>query len=152
MTDVYRPPHQLQNMEAAATSSGSGGFSAEAFTVDVGRNILASWLPIAERHRHEAYSEQQRDWQLLRRGRYLVSLRVEGKARWERGKQGRVVKGSGREERGREGMELGERRSRAEIGLAADAWVCEGLDEAPAGLLEAVAMEGIKGIVLQFIA
>jgi coproporphyrinogen III oxidase len=32
---------------------------------------LPSWLPVVERHRHEKYTDKQRQWQLLRRGRYL---------------------------------------------------------------------------------
>jgi len=33
--------------------------------------ILPSWVPIVERRRREAFTQEQRDWQLLRRGRYL---------------------------------------------------------------------------------
>ena len=32
---------------------------------------MPSWLPIVEKHRHKEFSERQRQWQLLRRGRYL---------------------------------------------------------------------------------
>lgn len=32
---------------------------------------LPSWLPIVARHRNSKYSDKQRQWQLLRRGRYL---------------------------------------------------------------------------------
>lgn len=32
---------------------------------------MPSWLPIVARHRAESFSEQQKQWQLLRRGRYL---------------------------------------------------------------------------------
>jgi coproporphyrinogen III oxidase len=38
---------------------------------DVGRGIIPSWEPIVHRRVSETYSEQQRDWQLQRRGRYL---------------------------------------------------------------------------------
>ena len=44
---------------------------AEAFTQDVGKSILASWLPIAHRRHSLQFSPEQRDWQQLRRGRYL---------------------------------------------------------------------------------
>jgi len=44
---------------------------AQAFTRDVGDGILPSWLDIVARHRHEEYTETQREWQLQRRGRYL---------------------------------------------------------------------------------
>jgi len=52
-------------------ASSKGGFDAEAFTRDVGKGILDSWVPIAEKHRHSKFSEKEREWQLLRRGRYL---------------------------------------------------------------------------------
>jgi coproporphyrinogen III oxidase len=38
---------------------------------DVGDGILPSWAPIVERRRGQAFSEEQRQWQLVRRGRYL---------------------------------------------------------------------------------
>ena len=42
-----------------------------AFVKGVANTWMPSWLPIVEQHRHETYTEQQRHWQLLRRGRYL---------------------------------------------------------------------------------
>ena len=50
-------------------SSSEVPYDAEAFTRDVGRGMLASWRPIAERRRGAAYTEAHRNWQLLRRGR-----------------------------------------------------------------------------------
>jgi len=41
------------------------------FVEGVSNTWMPSWLPIIERHREEEYSDQQRQWQLLRRGRYL---------------------------------------------------------------------------------
>lgn len=41
------------------------------FTEDVGRGIVDSWRPIVERRAGEAFGEQHRQWQLLRRGRYI---------------------------------------------------------------------------------
>lgn len=38
---------------------------------DVARGILPSWAAIAERRRQMPVTEEQRQWQLLRRGRYL---------------------------------------------------------------------------------
>ena len=32
---------------------------------------MGSWLPICERQRKLAYTDEQREWQLIRRGRYL---------------------------------------------------------------------------------
>lgn len=41
------------------------------FVRDVGDGILPSWQPIVQRQRQQPFSEAQRQWQLLRRGRYL---------------------------------------------------------------------------------
>eukprot|EP00240_Pyramimonas_obovata_P003735 CAMPEP_0118924580 /NCGR_PEP_ID=MMETSP1169-20130426/2652_1 /TAXON_ID=36882 /ORGANISM="Pyramimonas obovata, Strain CCMP722" /LENGTH=361 /DNA_ID=CAMNT_0006865707 /DNA_START=100 /DNA_END=1185 /DNA_ORIENTATION=+ len=41
------------------------------FTQSVAENLMASYLPIAERRRSASYTDEQRHWQLLRRGRYL---------------------------------------------------------------------------------
>lgn len=41
------------------------------FVRDVGRGILPSWEHIATARRKEQYNEDERKWQLLRRGRYL---------------------------------------------------------------------------------
>lgn len=38
---------------------------------EVGDGILPSWAPIVERRRGLGFTEEQRAWQLLRRGRYL---------------------------------------------------------------------------------
>ena len=38
---------------------------------DVAGGILPSWQPIAERHRTESFTQQQRQWQLQRRGAYV---------------------------------------------------------------------------------
>lgn len=51
--------------------SAEAGFDAGAFVRDVGDNVLPSWRAIAARRRAEPFTQQQRDWQLLRRGRYL---------------------------------------------------------------------------------
>lgn len=39
------------------------------FVRDVGDGILPSWTPIVERRRGQQFSDAQRQWQLLRRGR-----------------------------------------------------------------------------------
>ncbi|MFT6229021.1 MAG: coproporphyrinogen III oxidase, partial [Paracoccaceae bacterium] len=41
-----------------------------AFTQDVGRAFLAAWPPLAEQHRDEAWTADDREHQLIRRGRY----------------------------------------------------------------------------------
>lgn len=38
---------------------------------DVAQGIMPSWTGIVERRQREPYGEEQRQWQLLRRGRYL---------------------------------------------------------------------------------
>ena len=46
-------------------------FDAMAFTRAVGNGLLPSWLPIAQRRHALPFSQQQREWQELRRGRYV---------------------------------------------------------------------------------
>lgn len=46
-------------------------FDAGQFTRDVAAGILPSWRDIAQRRRAEPFTDEQRQWQLLRRGRYL---------------------------------------------------------------------------------
>lgn len=41
------------------------------FTRDVGEGFMASYWPIVERRRGVEFGEQERQWQLVRRGRYL---------------------------------------------------------------------------------
>jgi coproporphyrinogen III oxidase len=42
-----------------------------AFVRDVGESVLAAYLPIVERRRHDPWGERERNWQLIRRGRYV---------------------------------------------------------------------------------
>jgi coproporphyrinogen III oxidase len=42
-----------------------------AFVEDVGRAFLPAWLPIAERRRDEPWGDREREWQEIRRGRYV---------------------------------------------------------------------------------
>ena len=51
-----------------------------AFVQDVGRAFLPAWLPIAERRKDTPYTDAQRAWQEVRRGRY-----VEFNLVWDRG-------------------------------------------------------------------
>ncbi|KAF6249723.1 Coproporphyrinogen III oxidase [Scenedesmus sp. NREL 46B-D3] len=46
-------------------------FDVQAYTEDVARGILPSWTAIAQRRSSQQFTEEQRNWQLLRRGRYL---------------------------------------------------------------------------------
>lgn len=41
-----------------------------AFTQDVGRAFLEAFVPLTEKHLHEPWTEADRDWQLVKRGRY----------------------------------------------------------------------------------
>jgi coproporphyrinogen III oxidase len=41
-----------------------------AFTQDVGRAFLDAFLPVTRRHMAEDWTEADREWQLIRRGRY----------------------------------------------------------------------------------
>jgi coproporphyrinogen III oxidase len=42
-----------------------------AFTQDVGRAFIETYAPIVRRHMHEAWTEAEREHQLVRRGRYV---------------------------------------------------------------------------------
>lgn len=53
--------------EGAATAP--AGFDAEGFTRDVGRGIVPSWEGIVAARRELPFTEEQRAWQELRRGR-----------------------------------------------------------------------------------
>lgn len=46
-------------------------YDVEKFVRDVGDGIIPSWAPIVKRNRGLSYTPAQREWQLLRRGRYL---------------------------------------------------------------------------------
>jgi coproporphyrinogen III oxidase len=47
------------------------GAPALALVRDIGLGFMPSYLPIARRRQAAAFTAAQRDWQLLRRGRYL---------------------------------------------------------------------------------
>lgn len=58
-----------------------GGFDASfALIRAIGDSFLPAYLPIVERRRDTSYGERERDWQLVRRGRY-----VEFNLVWDRG-------------------------------------------------------------------
>ena len=42
-----------------------------AFVKDVAESFLTAYLPIVQRHRHDAFGDRERQFQLLRRGRYV---------------------------------------------------------------------------------
>ncbi|CAM9542216.1 unnamed protein product [Sphacelaria rigidula] len=48
-----------------------GAKDVESFVRDVALGFMPSFLPIAERRGRSPFTEQQRSWQLMRRGRYL---------------------------------------------------------------------------------
>ncbi len=41
-----------------------------AFTQDVGRSFIDAFVPLTEKHMREPWTEEERDWQLVKRGRY----------------------------------------------------------------------------------
>ena len=51
-----------------------------AFTQDVGRAFLDAFPPLVEKHLHEPWTDKDRDWQLVKRGRYAEFNLV-----WDRG-------------------------------------------------------------------
>lgn len=67
-------------LPARAEHRGTGGIffddmpaneQTEKFVTGVVNTWMPSWLPIVSKHRDAKYTEQQRQWQLLRRGRYV---------------------------------------------------------------------------------
>ncbi|KAG6556608.1 hypothetical protein Mapa_001549 [Marchantia paleacea] len=57
-----------QYEDSGLLASRSAVFS---FVKDVAEGFMASYLPIAQKRRYLSYREEHRQWQLLRRGRYL---------------------------------------------------------------------------------
>ena len=51
-----------------------------AFTQDVGRAFLEAYVPLVEKHMDEPWTQEDRDWQLVKRGRYAEFNLV-----WDRG-------------------------------------------------------------------
>ncbi|MBS4027486.1 MAG: oxygen-dependent coproporphyrinogen oxidase [Ignavibacteriales bacterium] len=41
------------------------------FVQDVGNSFLDAYIPIVKKRKHESYSEHEKEWQLIRRGRYV---------------------------------------------------------------------------------
>jgi coproporphyrinogen III oxidase len=41
------------------------------FSIDSGNAFLDAYLPIVEKHKNESYSEKEKVWQEIRRGRYV---------------------------------------------------------------------------------
>ncbi|KAK9831321.1 hypothetical protein WJX81_002110 [Elliptochloris bilobata] len=56
---------------AAGAPGGGGAVVAEAFACDVAAGVLPSWRGIAAARRQDAFGPAEREWQLLRRGRYV---------------------------------------------------------------------------------
>jgi coproporphyrinogen III oxidase len=71
----------------------AGEYDPAAFSRDVLANVLPSWTEIANRRRQEPYSEEERKWQLQRRGRYLEFNLLD-----DRGVKFGLADGSGRVE------------------------------------------------------
>lgn len=41
------------------------------FSCDLGRTFAPTYIELVNRHRHQSYTQEEKDWQLLRRGRYV---------------------------------------------------------------------------------
>jgi len=41
------------------------------FSCDLGRTFAPTYIELVNRHRHQSFSQREKDWQLLRRGRYV---------------------------------------------------------------------------------
>lgn len=69
------PPGLLQNQQTATHTPRETcpAFfqDVESFVREVALGFMPSFLPLAERRGREPFSEKQRQWQLMRRGRYL---------------------------------------------------------------------------------
>ncbi|KAL2631267.1 hypothetical protein R1flu_015953 [Riccia fluitans] len=62
----------LENFQQQEDSGLQGSRSTVfSFVKDVAEGFMPSFLPIAERRRFMSYGKREREWQLLRRGRYL---------------------------------------------------------------------------------
>ena len=65
--DEVRPPDAERSLAAD-----DAAFEADLALVSAGIDtILPAYAPLIERHRHDAFGERERRWQLLRRGRYV---------------------------------------------------------------------------------
>ena len=41
------------------------------FSIDSGNSFLEAYIPIVEKHKHKVYSQEEKIWQEIRRGRYV---------------------------------------------------------------------------------
>ena len=73
LSDIHEVHEQFPNElpPEESHSSGAGIEDAMEFTRDVCNSFMNSYLPIVRKRRAMPYTEQQRHWQLLRRGRYV---------------------------------------------------------------------------------
>lgn len=65
------PPGLQTNKNEPRTSSVVRFQDVESFVREVALGFMPSFLPLAERRGREPFTEKQRQWQLMRRGRYL---------------------------------------------------------------------------------
>ena len=40
------------------------------FTQEVGKAFLAAYIPLIEKHKNKSWTSEEREWQLVKRGRY----------------------------------------------------------------------------------
>ena len=62
---------RLRDRNPRALEHGASLDDARAFTEAVGRSFVDAYVPIAERRQHESWGEAERQFQLIRRGRYV---------------------------------------------------------------------------------
>jgi len=67
--DLSNEPHK--RLPESDTTRPRTPESIFAFVKDAGKAFVPSYLPVLERRMHTPYTEEQRRWQLLRRGRYV---------------------------------------------------------------------------------
>jgi coproporphyrinogen III oxidase len=88
-----QPPAGPLGAPLSCAAARRGAFDPAAFSRDVLANVLPSWIAIAERRRSTPVAESERQWQLVRRGRYLEFNLLD-----DRGVRFGLADGSGRVE------------------------------------------------------
>jgi coproporphyrinogen III oxidase len=61
----------FDHLRPGAAPYGLDHGAVQAFATDIARSLAVAYAPLVERHRHDAYGERERHFQLFRRGRYV---------------------------------------------------------------------------------